>query len=366
MKQLAVTSPVSRFSVLACVLITALLAGLIFAFAPAHPAQVASAAPIKVGLISDTGGFNDNSFNWLALQGLQRAQADFGVVGSTYDSSSPDDFAPNLEQCVADGNALCISVGFSLGDATLAAANAHPGTKFAIVDFTYDTYPANLRSLYFEVDQPAYLAGVLSSLMSQSKIAGDIGGWAIPSVVAFTEPYRNGVLCADASPAKVLLQYTDDFANPTLGAQVAQNMISLGADVIFAPAGSTGSGAVLSATQSDRWGIGVDTDYYSFVFGNGTVDGADKLLTSVLKKIDNAVYDTIQDVKFGSFTSGAATYNMANDGAGLAPFHETDALVSPAIKARLDQVKADLLAGRIDVNSSECPSYIFTPVIRKP
>ncbi len=342
-------SPSSRFKIFSLLLITALLTGLIFSFAPARPAQVASAAPINVGLITDAGGVNDNSFNYLANQGLLRAEADFGVVGNLYESQAPEDYATNLAKCVTDGNSLCVAVGFLMGEATLEAAGLYPETKFAIVDYPYETYPANLRSLYFEVDQPAYLAGVLASLMSQSDIIGDIGGWTIPTVTPFTEPYRNGAMCTNTG-GKVLLAYTYDFNNPSLGALAAQMMVSRGADVIFAPAGNTGTGAVLSATQSGKWGIGVDIDYYSFAFGNGTIPGANKLLTSVLKKIDNAVYDTISDVVSGTFTSGPKTYNMANDGTGLAPYHETDALISPAIKTQLAQVKSQILAGTINVH----------------
>ncbi len=351
MKTSMAASPTSRFKVSSSILITAILAGLIFGFAPAHP-LAASAEAIKVGLITDTAMSAENSFTWLAYQGMLRAQTDFGIIPSFYESptETEEEFIANLAKCVADGNELCISIGFALGNATMATANANPDVKYAIVDFTYETYPSNLRSLYFEVDQPAYLAGVLARLMSQSTVVGDIGGWAIPTVTAFTEPYRNGALCANTSQGKVLLAYTNDFANPELGATVAQGMISNGADVIFAPAGATGLGAVLSATQSGQWGIGVDADFYIFGFDNGAVPGADKLLTSVLKKVDNAVYDTIKDMVLGTFTSGAKTYNMANDGTGLAPFHETDTLIAPAIKAQLEDVKKLVLAGTIDVH----------------
>ena len=193
MKKLMVSLPTSRLTMPALLLITALLAGLIFVCSPAH----ASVSSIKVGLITDTAGINDGSYNGLSYQGLLRAQADFGVVPVYYESITEADYATHLAQCVSDGNALCISVGFLMGDATLAAANAYPGTKFAIVDFTYDTYPTNLRGFSFSVEQPAFLAGVLSTLMSHTKIVGDIGGMEIPGVTMFTGPYRNGAICSN-------------------------------------------------------------------------------------------------------------------------------------------------------------------------
>lgn len=315
--------------------------------------QVPSVESYKVGLITDKGGINDRSFNSLAYQGLMRAQNELGVVSTYYESGSPEDYTPNLRLCVEAKNDLCVSVGQFMKDATLAAAEAYPGTKFAIVDVYYDAYPANLRGLVFGVEQPAYLAGVFSGLMSQTKVIGVVGGMEIPQVAAFTEPYRNGVLCASPG-ATVILSYADTFNDPNLGAYTAQKMITEGGDVIFAPAGSTGLGAVRSATQSGAWGIGVDTDYYSNYFDNGTAPGAAKLLTSVQKKTDLAVYLTIKDLISDTFMSGTVHYDMANGGTGLAPFHAADALISPIIKAQLERVKNDLLAGRIDVNSSNC------------
>jgi basic membrane protein A and related proteins len=320
------------------------------------------AASTKVGLITSTDGLEDKSINWLSYQGLLRAQDELGVTGTVYTSTEPSDYIVNVEQCVADGNDLCIGVGFLLADAIYSTSQAYPETKFALVDVEFEEYNDNLRGIVFKSDDPAFMAGVLSGMMSESKVVGDIGGMEIPPVTIFTLPYRNGVLCT-APQATVLLEYTYDFVNPDLGAEVAQDMISQGADVIFAAAGGTGIGAVLTATQSSAWGIGVDTDFYTFAFDNGTVPGSDKLLTSVIKKFDNAVFSTIEDVISGTFTPGTRIYTLAEDGVGLAPFHETDSLIPLNIKERMEQVKFDLLAGRIDPYQPYCPSYIFLPVL---
>lgn len=327
----------------------------------------ATASTVKVGLITDTGGVHDSGFNWMAYQGLLRAEADFGVVGTVYTSTTSSDYALNLGKCaVNDQNNLCITVGFLTLDDITAAATAHPSTNFAILDIAVNGSPANLRGINFNSRQAAYLAGILAGSMSQSKVVGDIGGMIIPPVTDFTVPFSNGAGCATPA-ASTLITYTNSFINYSLGAQVAQVMISHGADVIFAPAGNTGTGAVITATQSGVWGIGVDTDYFETVFANGALPGANKLLTSVLKRIDNGVYNTIHDVVDGSFTGGNVVYGLAEGGVGLAPYHLADAAIPMNVKELLSQVRGEIIAGMIDVNSPVCTTsvlnkFIFLPV----
>lgn len=309
--------------------------------------------PVAVGLILDGPTVDDMSFNWFSYQGLLRAQSELGVVGTVYTSTSSADYVPNLQQCVDDGNDLCISVGFLMGDATLGAAEAHTDTYFATVDFAWEDYPDNLRGMIFAEDEAGYLAGTLAGLMTQSDVVGDIGGVQIPPVERYVEGYRNGAQCANPD-ATVLVNYTGEFGDPDLGAQVAQDMIAQGADVIFAPAGSLGVGAVKSATQSGVWGIGVDTDFYVTAFENGAVAGSDKLLSSAMKRLDNAVFETIADVISGTFTSGTVRYDLAAEGVGLAPFHATDPFVTQSIRDEVGRVKQSITREAIDVNGP-CP-----------
>jgi basic membrane protein A and related proteins len=327
-------------------------------------AHAANKLASKVGLVTDLGTLNDMGFNWMSYQGLLRAQSDFGIVGTVYTSTTEVEFTTNLQQCVAEGNALCFSVGYSMSDATADVAGANPSVKFAILDFAYTSYPANIRGITFNVNEPAYLAGILAGSMSQSKIVGEIGGMSIPAVNAFILPFRNGAQCASPS-ATALITYTNNFSDPDLGARVAQTLISRSADAILVVAGSTGNGAILTATQSGAWGIGVDIDFYSTIFNDGAVAGSDKLLSSVLKKLDTAVYLTIQDMISNKFTSGTTIYNFASDGVGLAPFHETDSAIPAPTKARLEQVRNDILAGRLDVNSTICRNFAFLPLVLK-
>ncbi len=353
----------SRFTISISCIALPLLAVLFALLSLQGASASASTAAIKVGLIPG-GPLSDNGFNWMSYQGLLRAETDFGVVGTVYTPTLPGDYAGALAQCATEGNALCISVGFGTSSAISEAATAYPSTKFAILDFTFASYPANLRGATFKVNDPAYLAGFLAGSMSESKVVGEIGGLEVPVVTDMTESFARGAQCANPG-ATAIITYTNDFVNPGLGAQVAQKLISRGADVIFVAAGVTGNGAVLTATQSGKWAVGVDTDQYVTLFNNGTNSGADKLLTSVLKRLDNAVYLTVQDVVSNTFTSGTQVFSLANDGVGLAPFHEADSAIPPAVKSRMEQLNEDIAEGRLDVDSPRCESYIHLPVLIK-
>jgi basic membrane protein A len=322
------------------------------------------AFPVAVGFVPDEAGVSDNGFNELSYQGLLRAESEMGVIGSVYTPTHSGEYEPKLQQCVDEGNDLCIAGGWLLTDATSNVANANLGTSFSIVDTSFESYPDNLRGMLFAADESGYLAGTLAGLMTESDVIGTIGGMEIPPVELFTEGYRNGAQCANPA-VDVLVEYAGDFGNYELGAEMAQNMIAQGADAIFGVGGSTGIGAVITATQSDVWGIGVDTDFYINVFNNGAVEGADKLLSSAMKRIDNAVFATISDVISGTFTSGDLLYDLSKDGVGLAPFHETDPYVSQSVRDALDDVTQGIIDGSIDVNTPCGGAYIYLPVVTR-
>jgi basic membrane lipoprotein Med (substrate-binding protein (PBP1-ABC) superfamily) len=345
------------------ILLAALIAAaLLLVLAPVQPVR---AQPTAVGLVTDGPTEEDGGFNWLSYQGLERAQSDLGVVGTVYTSTDSADYGPNLQQCVDEGNDLCISVGFGMAEATLTSAQANASTDFAIVDVSWDAYPGNLRGMTFAADEAGYLAGTLAGLMTESDIVGDIGGMPIPAVDEFVYGYRNGAQCANPD-VSVLISYTWDFMDMNLGGQMALDMMAEGADVIFAAAGPAGWGAILSATQSltPAWGIGVDTDNYHTVFLSGTVPGSDMLLSSALKRIDNAVYTTIAEVVDGTFISGTVRYDLAVDGVGLAPFHEADPSVPQNVRNALDQASQGIIDGSIDVNDPcEAAWRCYLPII---
>lgn len=317
---------------------------------------------LGVGLVIDEAGLND-IVNHSCYQGLLKAESELGVVGTVYTPTNSSDYYAKLKACVDDGNVLCLASSWLLRDAVAGAAVSYPTVKFAAIDQDYDTYPDNLRAVKFAHDEAGYLAGVLAGLMSDADVVGDIGGMAIPAVDEFVFGYRNGAQCANPA-VRVLIDYANDFVNPVLGAQMAQSMIGQGADVIFAPAGPTGSGAVLTATQSGTWGIGVDFDYYYTVFDGGAISGTDKLLSSALKRFDFAAFQTISETVHGSFNSGTVRYGLKADAVGLAPFHDADPYVPQDVKNALDAARAGIIDGSIDPND-DCREFVFVPTITK-
>ena len=349
---------------LTLILATAALLGLIFFFKGQAPSPV-RANPISVGFIPDVGGIHDQGFNQATYEGLVRAETQLGITGNVYTTTSGSDYAAKLQQCATDGNKLCITVGFSMGEATFSAAEVYTATDFATMDFdfSYLGYPNNLRGIVFSEKEVGYLAGTLAGKMTQSNVVGTVAGFSIPAVVRFATGYQNGAQCANPA-AFVITKYTGSFIDPVLGAQEAQAMLARQADVIFGVGGSTGNGALLTATQSGAWGIGVDADQFITLFNSGTVPGSNKLLTSAMKRLDNAAFNTISDVISGTFTSGTLVETLASGGVELAPFHQTDAAVSQAVKDELDTVKQGVIDKTIDIDQP-CRIGVYLPFVNR-
>lgn len=321
------------------------------------------ADPVGVGLVTESSSVDGSTWDQLSYQGLVRAESDLGVVGTVYTATSSADYGPNLDKCVLDGNELCISVGFLTHEAISETAALYPGTNFAIVDLPIYPHHQNLRSINFQVDEPSYLAGALAGMMTQSDVLGLIGGMEIPGVTIFIDGFMQGALCANPDVTQ-MITYTNNFGDPALGAGVARDMIQQGADLIFPPAGPTGNGAILTATQSSVWAVGLDTDQYETLFMSGAITGSEYLLTSVVKKIDNGVYLTIADQVNGTFTPGFVDYGLADDGVGLAPFHDAEPAIPAEYKGRLAILEQGIISGTVDI-SSGCPSQVFLPFLNR-
>ena len=352
----------------------------------------ASAQTVYVGLVTDENGLADQAWNWTSYQGLLRAENELGIVGKVYDSNSSADYEPNLQQCVNDGNNLCISIGAGMANATWNKAQANPTVDFAIVDFAWNSgYPTNLRGIDFKMNEAGFLAGTLAALLIGNNEVGVIGGYPTSVVQSYISGYRNGAQQADPN-VSVFVYYTYDFSDPTKGQQAAENLITQGVDVIFNVAGQSGSAGLIYAAQQGVWVIGVDFDEYFTTFGGGSVAGAHKLLTSVLKELDLAVFDTINDVVTNDFRSGTVVYdlkrlsnavviNNANIAAssesiafnhlpntqgvndiGLAPFHDAESSIPQSVIDGVNAVRQGIISGTIDVDFS---GRVHLPIILK-
>ncbi len=306
----------------------------------------------KVGLVTDVGKLSDKSFNFDSFKGVQDAQADSSlcVQGKAIESSTPDDYPKNIQTFLDQKYDMIIGVGFNLADATTAAAKANSGTKFVIVDgfdFVDKTPPANLIGLLFQEDQPGFLAGALAALVSKTGTIGVVAGLqTVPPVVRYVEGYAKGA--AYAKPGtKVLKIYqpesgAKDFNDPDWGKQQGQTFISQGADVLFGAGGQTGNGALLAAKDAGKYCVGVDVDQY---ISYPDVDSC--LLTSAEKHLDLAVKQAVTDMVKGTGKGGIASFNIQNDGIGLAPYHDNASKVPADVQAKITDIQSKLKSGAI-------------------
>jgi basic membrane protein A len=263
---------------------------------------------IQVGLVTDIGGLNDRGFNQLAFQGLKQAESDLGVEIRALESKSDADYIPNLQQLADDGFDLIISVGFLMTDATAEAAQAYPDVTFAIVDSAFDPPIDNAQGLLFKEQETGYLVGYMAGLVTETNTIGSVGGQKIPPVDRFIAGFQKGA--KDANPQVTTLNgYSQDFVDQAKCKEVALDQIARDADVVFQVAGGCGLGALDAAKQEGVWGIGVDADQ-AFL--------GDHVLTSALKRVDVAVFKTIESVVNGEFEGGGVTtFGLAEEGVGL-------------------------------------------------
>jgi basic membrane protein A len=336
--------------------------------APASaPSASASGAAFKACMVSDSGGFDDKSFNQTSYKGLTDAKTELGIETGQVESQTAADFAKNIQSMLDANCNIIVTVGFLLSDDTLAAAKKHPDIKFAIVDNNDPkTYPAakNLKPLVFNTAQSSFLAGYLAAGMTKTKKVGTFGGAKIPTVTIFMDGFSQGVdyynkqKSADVKvlgwdAAKQDGQFTGDFEDQKGGQRTAQGLISQGADIVFPVAGPAGLGALQAAKTSGGKvnAIWVDTD--------GCVSAetyCPNIISSVYKGMDVAVADAIKAAKDGSFSNEPYVGTLENEGTGLSPFHDFDSKVPAELKSELDALKADIISGKIKIESKSQPS----------
>jgi basic membrane protein A len=307
---------------------------------PPQSTTTTGGGTFKVGLSTDIGGLNDRGFNHLAYLGLQKAAKDLGVQTRVVQSSSPADYVPNLAALAKQGYNLVIGVGFTEIDALKAVAKQFPKTHFAIVDVSNADEGGlkNVEGLLFKEQEAGYLAGYAAGLAAKAehgKAVSSVGGQKQPPVDRYIAGYQAGAKAADPG-IETINGYSQDFEAEAKCKNVALNQISRGSVVVFQVAGGCGLGALDAANEKGVWGIGVDADQGYL----GTY-----VLTSALKRVDTAVYDSIRDAREGHFKGGQdATYGIQQDGVGIGRFSPK---TPKGIAAKVAQVKAQLSAGKI-------------------
>ncbi|MDR9451360.1 MAG: BMP family ABC transporter substrate-binding protein [Acidimicrobiia bacterium] len=318
-----------------------------------------TAAPIayKACEVTDTGGVDDRSFNQSAWEGALRAEAELGVAVKVLESQSAADFEPNINSLVGEDCNLVITVGFLLGDATLAAAQANPDVSFSILDYAYDPAVDNIAAHVYATAEGGFLAGYAAAGMTQTGTIATYGGIDIGGPVTdfmdgfvWGARYYNQQKGADVqvlgwNPDTKEGLFTGNFESIEDARTLSVSLADEGADIFLPVGGQIGQGsAALAQERGNMWVIGVDSDWFLSVPAY-----ADVILTSVLKKIDVSVFDTIKAGVDGTFAGGTVVNTMASGGIDIAPFHDADPLVPAELKAELDEIKAAIIDGSLDI-----------------
>lgn len=337
------------------------IAILVLSLVPALTAFAQDALIESVCLVTDLGRVNDGTFNQFAYEGMVKAAEDFGLDSTFIETQAQTDYATNIQTCVDEGFDSIVTVGFLIADATRAAAEANPEVYFVGVDQFLADGPTNYTGIQFREDQSGFLAGALAALTSESGTVAGVYGIDIPPVVKFRNGFENGAKHINPD-INLLGVYIDDFVAPDRGAAAAEQFIGEGADVIFGAGGPTGSGGITAAAQQGIKVIGVDQDEYFTTFGNGETPGAENLISSAVKRVDQGVYLALQYLVEGGaeFPGGTILVMSAtNDGVGFAPPHDADVPeeVTAQVQAILDDLKAGaLVTGVSPVTGELLPS----------
>ncbi|MDP5274126.1 BMP family lipoprotein [Chengkuizengella axinellae] len=303
-----------------------------------EPGEESLENEIKVGMVTDVGGVHDNSFNQSAWEGLQRLE-EAGAKVDYIESQGESDFEPNLNEFVNDGWDLTWGIGFLMGDAIAAIAEQNPDSNFGIIDAVVDA--PNVVSTVFKEHEGSFLVGVVAAMTTETNKIGFVGGMDIPVIKKFETGFVEGVKAVDPA-IEVVIEYTGSFVDAGLGKASAATMYDNGVDVIFHAAGGVGDGVFGEASErSGVWVIGVDKDQ-SITFGHEVT------LTSMMKYVDEAVYQVSKDFGEGNFEGGVRELGLAENGVGL-PAENPN--LSDEIMDAVNDYKEKIINGEIVVPS---------------
>lgn len=298
------------------------------------------AAEIRIGLVLDKGGKDDKSFNSSAYQGAMRAKEELNSYVKYVEATDDNAFEPLLRAFAQKKFDLVIAVGFSQADAVTKIAKQFPDQKFALVDA--EAHPSNVRSLLFEEHEGSYLMGAIAAMTSKTGKIGFIGGMDIPLIRRFERGYESGAKAVN-SKVQVITNYvgvtTESWNNPTKAKELALTQYLSGADVIFGAAGGSGAGLFDAAEEMKKFVIGVDSNQ------NGVKPG--NVLTSMVKRVDQAVFLTCKDVVEGKFTGGVRRYGLANQGIDYVVDSNNEKILSIETRKKADELKSKIISGKI-------------------
>ncbi len=315
-------------------------------------AAVADEAPesIKVGMVTDAGGINDQSFNQSAWEGLEALAEENDAIEVNYLESATDaDYAANIQTFIDEGYDLIICGGFMLAGATREAAEANPDQKFAIVDDASNADLENVACLMFSQEQASYLVGVVAGMMTKSNKIGYVQGQVTDTMNLFGYGYIAGA--QSVNPDIEVMQFNvNSFTDAATASAGATDMITNGADVIYHAAGGSGAGVIQACVDNDIYAIGVDTDQ-SYL-------APETVITSAMKRVDIAVTSITEGVLEGEFAGGVHQYSLEDGGVDIAP---TQDLLPDDVIAAVEAAKESILSGDVVVptTAEECPDFVL-------
>nr|WP_209015282.1 BMP family ABC transporter substrate-binding protein [Roseibium limicola] len=310
------------------------------------------AADIKPAVLYDLGGKFDKSFNEAAFAGAEKFKEDTGVAYRDFEIQNDSQREQALRNFAKRGQSPIIAIGFSQANAVEKVAKEFPDIQFAIVDMVVDL--PNVRSVVFKEHEGSYVVGVAAALASETGKVGFIGGMDIPLIRKFSCGFKQGVLATNPE-AEVFENMTGTtgaaWNDPVKGGELAKSQFDRGADVVYHAAGGTGIGVLQAAADAGKLGIGVDSNQ------NGLHPGS--VLTSMLKRVDVAVATAFEDAMNDKWTSGVQVLGLAEGGVDWAQDDNNASLISADMKAAVEQAKADIISGKVEVHDymsdSNCP-----------
>ncbi len=315
----------------------------------------ASDSPIKVAMVTDVGGVNDQSFNQSAWEGLQKAKKELEMKTSYQESKQDADYTANLETLFDAGNDLIWGIGFKMADSILKAAKQNPKQKYAIIDYSYgDKTPANVLGVMFKAEEGAFMAGYIAAKMSKTNTIGFIGGMSVPIIHSFQYGFKAGAKYANKK-INILEQYSESFTDAAKGKAIANQMISKGADVVFPAAGAVGDGVIEAVKEKNKMAVGVDRDQNYMAPKN--------VITSSMKRVDNAIFNVMADFKKGSFKGGTTlNYGLKDGGVDIAP--TTANMVPAPLMKEVAGIKKLIADSKIKIPADEASYNVYVKTLK--
>ncbi|MCX5581050.1 BMP family lipoprotein [Kaistia terrae] len=309
------------------------------------------AADVKPAIVYGTGGKFDKSFNEAGFNGSEKFKTETGIDYKDFEPQNDTQGEQAIRNFAKRGYNPVVALSFAWTDAVAKVSKEFPETQFVLVDSVVDA--PNVRSVVFAEDEGSYLVGVLAGLKSESKKVGFVGGMDIPLIRKFGCGYVQGAKAAGATDVFQNMTGTTGAAwnDPVRGGELAKSQIDQGADVIYAAAGATGLGVLQTAVDAGKLGIGVDSNQNHLHPG--------KILTSMVKRVDVAVFNAYADVKEGKFTAGTQALGLKEGGVDWALDDNNKPLVTDEMKAAVEKAKADIISGTVKVHDymsdEKCP-----------